>query len=131
VSLDLGFIPHAANAEAIVFLLERTCDGPSHRSLSNSRRSDETDDGALRILFLLADGKVFQDTVLHILQPVVVAFKNLLRRIHGEILRFRFIPRKSRDGLEVSPGNGVVGAVGVQRLEFLQFVVHRLGHLSL
>lgn len=78
MTLDLGNIGQAANREPEELSLQGPGNRLPNRRLSNTRRSDETDDLALYSSTKLPDCQKLQDPVLDILQSVVVLIQDVL-----------------------------------------------------
>ena len=107
MTADFRFIVHAAQAHAHEFAAERTRDGLAQRSLSDARRADEAEDRALRVFLELANGEMFDDAFLDLLEAVVIFIEDFLRFFQIEIVFGGFRPGQlrssSRDSCAASP----------------------------
>ena len=82
MTLDLSFVPHASNAEAVELPSKSLGYGGGYTGLSYSRRAGETYDGSLAALGLETGSEELHDSGLHFLHAVVVFFKLLPDRFH-------------------------------------------------
>ena len=78
MTLDLRHVRQATNREAEELPVESPSDRLANRRLSDTWGTDETDDLALNRTAELADSKELQDSVLDVLQPVVVLVEDTL-----------------------------------------------------
>ena len=72
MAADLGFVPHAAKADAHVLAAKAFRDGACNTGLANARRADQTDDLCLHVRCKLAHGQCFQNAILDLFQAVVI-----------------------------------------------------------
>lgn len=79
VPLDLRNIRQAADRETEELPVERASDRLANRCLSHTRRADETNDLAFDCSAELANCEELEDTVLDILETVMVLIENFLR----------------------------------------------------
>ena len=72
MSLDFGNIGQATNGEAEELPVERTSNGLANGRLSNTRGASETNNLALDRSSEFTHSKEFKDTILDVLEAVVV-----------------------------------------------------------
>ena len=79
MTLDLRDIRQTSHREPEELPVECTSDRLADGSFTDTRRTSKTDDFAFDSTPKLADSEELQDTVLDVLQTIVVLIKNLLR----------------------------------------------------
>src|SRR4029077_6672288 len=72
MAANLGLIANPAKRDAHELATSCAADGHRKRSLADSRRPDETEDRAARILDQLAHRKVLQNALFDLFQPVMI-----------------------------------------------------------
>ena len=72
MTADLGFVPHAAQADAHILAAKAFRDGTRNTGLANTRRAYQTDDLCLHVRCQLAHGQHFQNAILDLFQAVVI-----------------------------------------------------------
>src|SRR5690606_30396639 len=77
VPSDLGLVVDAAQAHADELAAEGLRDAPAEAGLARAGRAGEAEDRPLHVLLQLADGQVFEDPLLDLLQVVVVGVEDL------------------------------------------------------
>ncbi len=127
VAADLGFVAHAAQRHAHKLAAGGLGDRHAERGLAHARRSDEAEDGALRILHELTHGEELEDALLDLLQAIVIGVENLLRGIDRARLFRLLLPRHGEQPVQVVAGDGRLGGHRRHRFELLQ-LLHRLVH---
>src|SRR5690606_31022409 len=87
--LDLGFVPHAAEGEAIKLAPQASGNRATNRRLAHAGWAQQADDRAAEVSPQDALGDELDDALLDVGQPVVVAVEQAsrLRQAH---LRLRF-----------------------------------------
>ena len=87
----LRLIMKTAQRNSDILTVQSFCNRFSQRSLTNSRRSIQTDNGWLHITFQFQHRQMFNDALFHLLQPVVIAIQDFLciLRLDREIRRLR------------------------------------------
>ena len=79
VTANLGFIVHAAQGDAHELTSQRTGNGLAQRSLAHAWRPDKAQDRPLHAWLELLHRQEIQDTLLHLLQIVVIFVQNVAR----------------------------------------------------
>ncbi len=74
---QLGFVVHAAQAQALKLPAQRTRDGLAERSFSDSRRSDEAQDRRFGARVQLQHAKVLQNALFDVFQAEMVLIQHL------------------------------------------------------
>ena len=69
MTADLRLVAHAAERDAHELAAERLGDRPRQRRLADARRPDEAENRTLDRRIQLADGEVFEDAILRLLEP--------------------------------------------------------------
>src|SRR5438132_293420 len=75
VTANLSFIPHAAKAEPHKLATSSSRDRFPQTRFANSRRTDETENRSLRILYQLSHRQILEDAILDLFQPEVIFVK--------------------------------------------------------
>ena len=101
VAADLGFIPHAAKADAHILAAQTFGDGACNTGLAHARRAYKADDLCLHVRCQLAHGQRFQNAVLHLFQAVVVAVQNLLCAADIKVIHCKGVPRQVKAGVQI------------------------------
>src|SRR5205823_3670768 len=79
VPSDLGFVVHAAEAEADELTAGRPRDALPERGLTHARRPDEAEDRALAVGIELAHREIFEDAPLDLGKPVMILVQDAAR----------------------------------------------------
>src|SRR6266571_9364657 len=77
----LGFVAHAAQAQANKLAAGRLSDRTPEAGLADTRWTDETKNRTFRSFYQLTNGKVFKDALFDFFQTVMITFQNFLRSI--------------------------------------------------
>jgi len=101
VAADLGFIPHAAKADAHILAAQTFGDGACNTGLAHARRAYKADDLCLHVRCQLAHGQRFQNAVLDLFQAVVVPIQNLLGAVDIQIIHGHGVPRQIQTGIQI------------------------------
>ncbi len=75
---DLGLIPDPTQGDADKFPLQGPGNGFGQGGFPHPRRAHQAQDGTLQFFGQLAYGQVFQDSFLHLFQPVVILVEDFL-----------------------------------------------------
>ena len=106
MAANFGFVANAAERHADEFAARGATDRRGERSLAHSRRPEEAQNRALRILHELADGEIFQNALLDFFQAVMVFGENLFRALDvANFLRALF-PRHGQQPVKIVARNG-------------------------
>ena len=93
VTLDLRDICQTTDRETEELPIERASDRLANGRLSHARRTNETDDLAFDRTAELANREELEDTILDVLETVVILVKNLLRVSDRVVLAGVLTPR--------------------------------------
>ncbi|MNV71991.1 hypothetical protein D3C71_1650430 [compost metagenome] len=108
MALDLGFVAHAADAEAIERPAQGFGDGFADTGLAHARRADQQDNGTGNFAFVGAHGEEFEDAVLDVVQSGVVFIEHLARVLEVELVFPINAPRHCRRPFQVVAGHRVL-----------------------
>src|SRR3546814_1738103 len=81
VTADLGFITHAAERHAHEVAAGRPRDRLAQAGLADAGRANQAEDRALQLARALLHGEILKDTLLDLLQTVMVVVQHLLGEI--------------------------------------------------
>ena len=117
MAADLRLVVDAAQRQTQIFLIERLGNGVPDGRLAGPGRTDQAEDRARALLRQLEYGQIFQDPLLDLFQPVVVALEDLLRA--GEVLAVLpgLVPGHRKKGLDIAPEDRSLGGLRIQRSE--------------
>ena len=113
VAADLGLVVDAAQADPDELAAQRLGDALAQRGLAGARRAGEAEDRPLHVLLELADGQVFEDPLLDLLEVVVVGVEDLAGPAEVEPVAARLAPGEDRQPVEVGPDDRVLGRARV------------------
>ena len=132
MAANLGLVANAAQREADKLAAGGLGDGHAERGFADSRRSDEAEDGTLRIFDQLTHGEEFEDALLDFLEAVVVFVQYLFGEIDGACFLGLFLPRHGEQPVNVVAAHGGLGRHGRHGFELLElldrFLEDILGH---
>ena len=117
VTSYLCFIPNPSEAYPHILFIKRLGNTSGNGSLPGSRRSHQTDDRAFPLAGQLAHCQKFKNTLLDLLQPVVLPLQNLLSALHALVIHRCLIPGELQKCLNVSPLHGTFRAAARKRFE--------------
>src|SRR3546814_11615158 len=80
ISANLGFITHAAERHAHEVAAGRPRDRLAQAGLADAGRANQAEDRALQLARALLHGEILKDTLLDLLQTVMVVVQHLLDR---------------------------------------------------
>ncbi|RUS20284.1 hypothetical protein BC937DRAFT_95547 [Endogone sp. FLAS-F59071] len=123
VPLDLGHVCQAANAESIKLAVERASNALADGSLTNARRTNQTEDFALNGAAKLAHGDELENTLLDILQAVVILVKNANRVTNIVILGRAATPRDLSEPVKIVSCHIEFGGGGLEMRKLIEFLV--------
>ena len=129
MAADLRLVTHAAHREARELPPERAGDRLPERGLADSGRADEAEDLPGRILLELRDGEVLDDSLLHLVEVVVVLVEDLARPVEIEVVGRRHAPRQRREPVEVRADHAVLRSGRRKALEACQLAVGGLPYV--
>ena len=123
VPFDLRDVAQTSDGEAEEFSIQRARDALPDGGLTDARGSHHGDDLALRRSAQLAHRDKLQDSLLDILQAVVVGIEDIRRLRDIQPFLGRVAPRDGREPLEVVPGDVKLRRRRLQSGEFVQLLV--------
>ncbi len=126
MALDLGLVTHAADREPIEASTQGIGDGAADRSLAHAGRTHQQDDGAGDFALVDANRQEFEDALLHIRQPVVVAVQNTAGALQIQFVRGVLPPGQQGDPVEIVAGHRVFRRAGLQDRHLLEFLADAL-----
>lgn len=85
MTLDLGLVAHAADAEAIERPAQGLGDGFAHAGLAHARRPHQQHDGAGDFAFIGAHREELEDATLDVIQARMVFVQDLARVFQVEL----------------------------------------------
>ena len=123
MSPNLRLVAYPAERHADELAIGRAGDRLAERGLSHSWRPDEAQDGGLHLIDAALHGQVFEDPLLHFLEPVVVGVEHLFRR--RDVLRdlALLLPRQVDQRLEVVAHDSGFGRHRRHQPQFLELVL--------
>ena len=109
MSPDLGFVVDAAEGEPHELAAQCPSDRLTEAGLPDARRSDETENRRPQALRALADGHVFQDPFLDLLDAIVVLIEHLRGHFDVPCLAGRRSPGQGDQPIHVGPNDANLG----------------------
>src|SRR6185436_2899024 len=97
VTADLGFVPYTTQRHAYELASEGTGDGPAKRSLADARRTNEAENLSIKSSDQRHHCDEVEDSVLHLIEPVVVGVQNRTCVSDIEDLVGALVPRDGDD----------------------------------
>ena len=107
MTLDLGNIGQTSNRESIELSIQSPCDRFPDTGLSDTWRSDHTDDLSLDSASKFTDGQELQDSVLDILETIMILIEDLDSMSDVKVLSRVNSPRDLGQPIEVIPRHAV------------------------
>ena len=129
VAADLRLVPHPAQRHPDELPAHRPRDGAGERRLPHARRPDEAQDRALELRDELADGEVFEDPLLDLLQAVMVLVEDPLGLGDVELVLGPLLPRDGDEPVDVVAADGRLGGHGRHHPQLLDLLLRLLVRL--
>src|ERR1700728_1317811 len=129
VAADFGFVAHAAERHAHEFASRGAANRCGERSLADSRRPEEAENRALRILHQLANCQIFEDAFLDFVQAVVIFAQNLLGALDVSDFLGALLPRHGEQPVQIIARDGGFSRHRRHHFQPLQ-LLHGLFHRS-
>src|SRR4051794_35102703 len=107
----------SAQTHPLELTAERTSNGLTEGSLADARRSDEAQDGSLRVRITLQYTQVLQNSFLHFLQTEVIVIQDLSGMNNLKIIFCRCVPGQVKNELHPGSCHMVIGRAGRQPVE--------------
>ena len=130
MTANLRFVADAAERDAHELAVHRARDRLAERRLADSRRADEAEDRSLQVPFQLPHREVLDDSLLDLVEIVVVLVEHPARLDRIEPVFRRLVPRDVEDPVEIRADHLVLGRCGRHALEPIDFAAgdrrHRL-----
>ncbi|MNZ33443.1 hypothetical protein D3C78_507890 [compost metagenome] len=121
MATDLGFVTHATQGHAHELAVCGASDGLGQGSLADAGRADQAEHRALDLLHPLLHGEVFEDALLHLLQPVVIGVEDVLGLGQVQANLAFGLPRHIDQPIDVGTHHGRFGGHRRHLLELVQF----------
>src|SRR3989454_3438959 len=102
------FRSHAAERDSVELAAERPRDRPPERRLPDARRAHEAEDGILARRADLLHREVLEDTLLDLLEPLVVLVEDPPRALDVDVVGRLLLPGHRHEPVDVRPGDGVL-----------------------
>ena len=96
MTADLGLVVDAAQADTDELASQRLGDALAQRGLAGSRGAGETEDRTLHVLLELADRQILEDSVLDLLEVVVIVIEHLAGAAEVQTISARLGPGQDR-----------------------------------
>ncbi len=119
---DFRLVPQAAQGETDELAVRRPGDGLGHGGFSHPRRSHQAEYGPLVFLQQALHRQVFQDSLLHLLQTVVVFFQDPFRVLEAVRVFRPFEPGQVEDPVDVVSHHRGLGGHGGHHFQFFDLV---------
>ena len=102
MSADVRFVPHTAQRDALVLAPQRFGNGLANGGFAHAGRTDEAEDLSLRIRIQRTNGETLQNSLLDLLQAVVIPVQHVgcLFQIHLALAGL--IPRQREHGVQIA-----------------------------
>src|SRR5262249_7778876 len=101
MATNFGLIADAAERQADELSPGRLGDRTTQTGFADTRRTDKTEDRAARLFDQLANGQILQDSLLDLLQAMMVGFQNFMRMADVTYLLAALAPGHSDQPVEI------------------------------
>ena len=101
VAADIRLIPHAAEADADIFPVQRFRNALSDTCLAGARCADKQEDRTRLLFFEIHDRDLLNNTLLDLFESEVVLLKHLLRLLEIDLLHLLFFPVQPGDKIQI------------------------------
>src|SRR5882724_11802473 len=132
MAADLGFVPHAAERDAVELPAERAGDRPPERGLADAGRAHEAENRVLPGGADLLHRQVLQDPLLDLLESFVILVEDRARRADVDVVGRLLLPRHRHQPVDVGPRHGVLRRSWRHLLQPVElakrFLLRLLGH---
>src|SRR6185437_11716934 len=122
MTTNFSFVTHAAQRHADELSSSGFGDGHSQRSFTYSRRSDKAEDRAFWILYQLADSEKFKDSLLDLLESVMIFVQNLFSARYVADFFRALLPWNCQQPVEIIAGHRGLSRHRRHGLKFLEFL---------
>src|SRR6266849_10147773 len=122
MAASFSLIAHAAERDADELASGGVADGHGQRGFADARRSDEAEDGALGILYELADGEEFEDALFYLLESVMLVVENFFGGFDVANFFGALLPGHSEQPVEIVAADGGLRGHGRHQFQALQFL---------
>src|SRR5690606_579993 len=123
VTTDFGFVADATKGHTHELATGRLGNRLAKRGLADARRADEAEDRALERAGTGLDSQILKNTLLDLLQTVVIGVENLFGQGQVTLDLGLLAPWQAKQGVEVIPNDGRFGRHRAHTLELLDFGV--------
>ena len=129
VAADLGLVAHPAERHADEVAPRRTGDRLAERGLADAGRADQAEDRALHLAHALLHGEIFDDSLLDLLQPVMVLVQHALGAAEVALDLGALFPRDVEQPVEVIADHRRLGRHRAHRAQLLELLERLLARL--
>ena len=130
MAADFGLVAHAAERHADELAAGRARDRLAERSLADARRSDQAEDRSLQLADEGLDRQILEDALFHLIQAVMVFFKDALGFLDVELVFGVLEPRQRQEPVEIVAHDGRFGRHRRHHLELLDLALALLASLG-
>ena len=127
VAADLSLIMDAAQTHAGELSVHALGDGMCDTRLADTRRADKADDLSLDILIQLAHGQQLQNTLLDLLQAVMLTVQHLAGMGLIKVILGRGMPRQGKAGVQIAADHTALGAAALHTGQTVTLLEQLLG----
>ena len=106
VAADFRLVPHAAQTDPHIFLVQRLGHAAGNGGFSGSGRTDQADDRTFALLCQASHGKEFQNPLLHLFQTIMIPLQNILGPLQVRIILRCLIPGKLQKRFQIASLHG-------------------------
>ena len=123
VTADLSLIPHSAEGQPYILLIQSFGNRVSDRRLAGPRRSHKAEDWSRSVACQLSHSKELENSVLDLGQPIMIAVEDLLRADQVMPVAAGLIPGKGEKRLNVASENSTLRRLAGKILEAFNLLV--------
>ncbi len=124
---DLGFVMHAAQTHTGKLTAHTLGNGVGNAGLADARRADQTDNLPLDVLIQLAHGQQLQNTLLDLLQTVVLLVEHLAGVRLIQIILGGGVPRQRQAGIQIAANHAGLGRAALHPGQTVALLQQLLG----
>ena len=129
MAANLRLVAHAAQRHLNKLAPERAGDALGDGRFAHARRADEAEHRPLHVVFDAAYGQIFDDALLHLVQPVVILGQNPARTLEIEVIRRGLAPRQIEQPFDIGSADPDFRASGRHAAQAFQFAVRLIARL--
>ena len=129
MTLDLGLVAHAADAESVEGSAQRFGDGLADAGLAHARWADQQHDRAADLALPGAHGEELEDAFFDVVQAGMVLIQHLARVLEVKLVGAVDTPGQGRRPIQVVPGHGIFRRSRLQNRQLAHFLIDALTRL--